>query len=499
VTEQLDPLRRLRQYTGMALAVTVPARTWSSAMRFVTRLMIPVLLAVPAAAAAQTPDAQARVDRAFEQWATPASPGCAVGVSHAGNTVLRTAYGMADLEHGIANTSETIFEAGSVSKQFTAAAILLLAQRGMLTLDDDVRRYVPELPDYGHTITIRHLMTHTSGLRDWGSVAAIGGWGRSARTHTHDHVVDILSRQRALNFRPGDEYSYSNSGYNLMAVIVGRVSGESFAEFSRRHIFEPLGMNDTQWRDDYTRIVRGRSSAYARRGNDWVIDRPIENVHGNGGLLTTVADLLAWNEALTEARFGGAELIAMLHTRQVLNSGEQIEYAGGLNITEYNGVPEIVHTGATSGYRAFLARYPAQRVSVAVLCNAANASPASVGHLVADAFLGDAVRPAATAPRPAGQTPRAPAPTLAPAELQALAGEYYSPDAESALRVAVEDGVLVAHRRPAARMVLTPVAQDVFDSALGRITFIRDQDGHVSQLGVRQARVYDLRFDRVAR
>jgi CubicO group peptidase (beta-lactamase class C family) len=469
-------------------------------MRFVTRLLVPVLLAAPAAAAAQTPDAQARVDRVFQQWATSASPGCAVGVSHAGNTVLSMAYGMADLEHDIANTPQTIFEAGSVSKQFTAAAILLLAQRGMLTLDDDVRQYVRELPDYGHIITIRHLMTHTSGLRDWGSVAAIGGWGRSARTHTHDHVVDILRRQRALNFRPGDEYSYSNSGYNLMAVIVDRVSGEPFAEFSRRHIFGPLGMRDTQWRDDYTRIVRGRSSAYARRGNAWVIDRPIENVHGNGGLLTTVADLLTWNDALTDARFGSAELIAALHTRQVLNSGEHIEYAGGLNITEYNGVPEIVHTGATSGYRAFLARYPAQRVSVAVLCNAANANPGTVGRLVADGFLGDAARVGASAPRPAPPpAPRAPAVTPSPAELHELAGEYYSPDAESVLRVAVEDGVLVAHRRPAGRMVLTPLSRDVFDSALGRITFIRDHAGHVIQFGVRQARVYDLRFDRVAR
>jgi CubicO group peptidase (beta-lactamase class C family) len=405
---------------------------------------------------------------------------------------------MADLEHGIANTTATIFEAGSVSKQFTAGAILLLAQEGRLALDDDVRAYVPELPDHGAIITIRHLMTHTSGLRDWGSIAAIGGWGRSLRTHTHDHVIDILARQRALNFQPGEQYSYSNSGYNLMAVIVARVSGMSFAEFSRRHIFEPLGMADTQWRDDHTRIVPGRSTAYAFARGGWVIDRPIENVHGNGGLLTTVADLLTWNEALTHVRFGGADLVRQMHTRQVLNSGVEIEYAGGVNVTRYNGVPEVVHTGATSGYRAFLARYPDQGVSVAVLCNASNANPGTVGHLVADAFLGDAARADSAPPRPPAP-PAAPAPPARPTamQLQSVVGEYYSPDAEAALRVTIEDGALVAHRRPATRLELTPVAADTFASALGRVVVIRDADGRPTQLSVQQARVFDLRFDRV--
>jgi CubicO group peptidase (beta-lactamase class C family) len=283
-------------------------------MKAASSILALLLVLCPATARAQAADTQAQVDRAFRQWSSAESPGCAVGVAHQGNVVLSRAYGMADLEHGIANTTATIFEAGSVSKQFTAGAILLLAQEGRLALDDDVRAYVPELPDHGAIITIRHLMTHTSGLRDWGSIAAIGGWGRSLRTHTHDHVIDILARQRALNFQPGEQYSYSNSGYNLMAVIVARVSGMSFAEFSRRHIFEPLGMADTQWRDDHTRIVPGRSTAYAFARGGWVIDRPIENVHGNGGLLTTVADLLTWNEALTHVRFGGADLVREMHT-----------------------------------------------------------------------------------------------------------------------------------------------------------------------------------------
>jgi CubicO group peptidase (beta-lactamase class C family) len=245
-----------------------------------------------------TPDRERAADRIFARWHSTSTPGCAVAAEVEGQPALSRAYGMADLEHGIPNRPETIFEAGSVSKQFTAAAVVLLALEGKLALDDDVRRYLPELPDYGRTVTVRHLMNHTSGLRDWGSVAAVSGWGRGERTHTHAHVLDILARQRALNYAPGAEYSYTNSGYNLMAVIVDRVSGMPFAEFSRVRIFEPLGLADTQWRDDYRRIVPGRAAAFAADGEGFTIDRPIEHVHGNGGLLTTVRDLLRWDRAL---------------------------------------------------------------------------------------------------------------------------------------------------------------------------------------------------------
>jgi CubicO group peptidase (beta-lactamase class C family) len=260
-------------------------------------LYVLLVVALPVGLSAQQPaDSALQVDRLFERWRSTEAPGCAVGVARAGRRIFERAYGMADLERDVVATPATIYEAGSVSKQITAAAIQLLALRGRLSLGDDVRRYIPEIPDYGSPITIRHLMTHTSGLRDWGSVASIAGWGRSVRTHTHAHVVDILSRQRALNFPPGNEYSYSNSGYNLQVLIVERVSGMSFAEFTRRNIFEPLGMTHTQWRDDHTRIVKGRSIAYATNGDGFEIDHPIENVYGNGGLLTTVGDLLVWNE-----------------------------------------------------------------------------------------------------------------------------------------------------------------------------------------------------------
>ena len=231
----------------------------------------------------QTPDVpESKVDAVFSRW-TGETPGCAIGVSRAGRPAVMKAYGMADLEHDVPNKPDTIFEAGSVSKQFTAAAVLLLAREGKLSLDDPARKYVPELPDYGAPLTVRQMLQHTSGLRDWGELASIAGWPRGSRTHSHAHVLDIVSRQKALNFPSGTEWSYSNTGYNLAAVIVGRVSGKSFAEFSQERIFAPLGMTRTSWRDDYTRIVKGRAIAYSASGNGFRISMPYENVHGNGG------------------------------------------------------------------------------------------------------------------------------------------------------------------------------------------------------------------------
>lgn len=460
--------------------------------------LLALLFHLPGVAARAQDAAAARVDSIFANWDSERTPGCAAAVSQDGTIVLERAWGMADLEHGVPNRTVTIFEAGSVSKQFAAAAVLLLEEQGRLSLDDDVRRYVPELPDYGVPITIRHLLNHTSGLRDWGSVAAIGGWPRGERTHTHAHVLDILVRQRALNYTPGAEYSYTNSGYNLAAIIVERVSGETFASFSRRHIFEPLGLRDTQWRDDYRRLVRGRATAYARRGDDYIIDRPIEHVHGNGGLLTTVADLITWNEALAAGRLGGPGFTEAMHRRGVLNDGTGIDYAAGLSVGTYRGVPEVSHTGATSGYRAVLLRYPDQRVGVVVLCNAGDVNPGRVGHAVADVFLGGAL--AAQPPEPPrqeGESRAAPAYAPAAAELAAYIGEYHSPDAEVAVRVVVEDGALTVLMRPATRLPMRAVERDVFETPLGRIRFFRDDAGAIVQFGVSQPRVRDLRFDRV--
>ncbi len=331
-----------------------------------------------------------KVNAVFATW-TATTPGCAVGVSSGGRIVLEKAYGMADLEHDVRNAPDSIFEAGSVSKQFTAAAVLLLAREGKLSLDDPVRKYVPELPDYGKPLLVRHMLNHTSGLRDWGEVEGIAGWPRTSRVYTHAHVLDIVSRQRALNFEPGTNWSYSNTGYNLAAIIVARVSGQPFPQFCRTRIFEPLGMAHTSWRDDFTRIVKGRAIAYGQGRDGYRQNMPFENVHGNGGLLTTVGDLLRWNENFFAPKVGDQEFLRIEQEPGRFNDGRQHDYALGLYIRQYKGLREVSHSGSTAGYRAYLTRYPDQHISVAVLCNVSGGQAERYAHAVADLYLGDAI------------------------------------------------------------------------------------------------------------
>jgi CubicO group peptidase (beta-lactamase class C family) len=393
------------------------------------------------------PDARAKIDKIFERYDHTNSPGCVAGATIDGGTVLSSAYGMADLEHGIALAPESILEPGSIAKQFTAAAVLLLAQQGKLSLDDPVRKYIPEVPDYGSPITIRHLINHTSGLRDWGSVEAIGGWPRTTREYTHAHVMEIVSRQHALNYPPGAEYSYSNTGFNLAAILVSRVSGKPFPEFTRDQIFAPLGMTSTQWRDDFRRIVRNRAVAYSPSDNTFRQDMPFEDVFGNGGLLTTVGDLLRWNRNFTDAEVGGRAFVDSQHQQGRLTDGRTIAYAAGLMVLHWRGLNEVSHSGSTAGYQAWLGRYPEQGLSVAVLCNVSSANATELGHQVADVYLAGVIR------EPPHET-AAPDPD----RLEAKAGLYRSVRDHQTLTVEVQDGTLrVDHRG-----VLTPVSDYLF-------------------------------------
>ena len=385
-------------------------------------------LAGIAGAHAAPPIPESAVDAQFSAWGTE-TPGCAVGVAAQGHIVLEKAYGMADLEHDVPNRPDTIFEAGSVSKQFTAAAVLLLAREGKLSLDDPVRRYIPELPEYAAPITIRQMLHHTSGLRDWGSVESIAGWPRGTRVYTHAHVLDILARQQHLNFAPGTHWSYSNSGYNLSVILVSRVAGESFAEFTRQRIFEPLGMTRTSWRDDFTRVVKDRAVAYAESNGKYAQDMPFENVHGNGGLLTTVGDLLRWNENFAAPKVGDAELIRLMQTPGMLGTGRETGYAYGLAVASHKGLAEFRHSGTTGSYRAYLARFPEKHLSVAVLCNAGNSMPRQALYAVADLYLEEALKPDGP-PKQA---------ELSAAELERFAGLYRNEIRGDTLRI-VRDG-----------------------------------------------------------
>jgi Beta-lactamase len=287
----------------------------------------------------------------------------------------------------------------------------------------------------------------------------LAGWPRGTRIYTHPYALDVISRQRSLNFTPGAEYSYSNTGYNLLAMIVDRVSGMSFAEFSRRELFQPLGMTRTEWRDDFTRIVKGRATAYVLEDGAWHQQMPFENIHGNGGLLTTVGDLLRWNQALDSGTIAGLDT---LETRGVLANGRRISYALGLDVGEYQGVREVSHSGATAGYRAYLARYPETGVSVALLCNAANANP-ELAVRAAALFMADRLRPEAE-PAAIAAVP------VAPAELERRAGLYRSRRTGAPLRMQMVEGKL----RTGGGTELVPAGGGVFrfGTAGTRIEFL---------------------------
>jgi CubicO group peptidase (beta-lactamase class C family) len=473
-------------------------------MRLRIAVVLTVFAGVAVAGQMTAPPATAQraaVDKVFAAWNTT-TPGCAIGVALNGVPVLERAYGMADLEHAAPNKPDTIFEAGSVSKQFTAAAMILLARDGKLSLDDDVRKYVPELPSYQTPITIRQMLSHTSGLRDWGNLAGIAGMPRGSRVYTHGHVVDLLSRQTALNFAPGTRWSYSNSGYNLAAVVIARVSGMSFAEFSRTRLFQPLGLTHTSWRDDYARIVPGRAIGYAMSFGRFKQDMPFENVHGNGGLLTTVGDLLKWQAALTTGALKGAVVADEQQTVAKLPDGRELHYGLGVFRGVYKGVPEVYHSGATAGYRAFLTEYPSAKLTIAVLCNAGNAAPATFVRQVSDLYLGE--RANVNAPRSA-LLPEAEGPLVGVKadasyrptadDLAALAGTYDSAEIETQFIARVENGSLVLFRRPDTRITLRPYSRDRFEAGggLGQVTFHR-KDGVVVALSITQDRVWDLRL-----
>ena len=342
-------------------------------------------LAAPGPAGAR--DRTAEVDEIF-RWTTPASPGAVVAVSLNGKVVVNRAYGLADLERGVPLTPDAVFDVASVTKQFVAAATLILVDEGRLSLVEDVRRYVPELQDTGHKITLDHLLTHTSGIRDWTAILPLAAGDPDALT--------VVLRQRGLNFAPGEEWSYSNSGYVLLKEIVARASGAPFSEFAAKRLFEPLGMRSTQYRADLRQVVRNRALAYEKDGGGWRLAMKLDNDRGGGGaLLSTAGDLLLWNDALTSGRLG-AFVTAKLQEPAALNNGRKLGYARGLVVDTHRGAREIWHSGGSAGYGTWLGRYPQHGLSIAIACNAGEA--ASSGALARRIFA--AFVPGAAAPDP---------------------------------------------------------------------------------------------------
>ncbi len=430
-------------------------------------LVFTVIAILSTAISAQVPDREkvvAGAERAFEKVAKAyvgPAPGCAAAVSLNGDVVFEKAFGLADLEHNVPNTTQTIFESGSVAKQFTAAALVLLQQDGKLSIDDPVRKYIPELPDYGTPLTIRHLLNHTSGLRDWGTVMSLTGAGRGDRVITQDLAFDVITHQRGLDFTPGAEYSYSNSGYNLAAIIVERVSKQKFPAFVEERLFKPLGMTNSSWRDDYQRIVPGRAQAYSRQGNGpWRLNMPFMNVYGNGGMLTTVGDWMKWN-AMLDSHSLGAPLVTALETRGVLNDGRKITYALGLEVSTYKGLKDVSHGGATAGYQTFLARYPDNKVSVGVMCNGTSPGAGGIAANITDEIFG-----------PMPQNPRIEPAKISEDELKKFAGIWRNEKTHAPARFIIENGV---SRWSGGRVI--PMGGGKFVGGNSELKFTLDREG----------------------
>jgi CubicO group peptidase (beta-lactamase class C family) len=435
--------RRSAQMRKATIAICVFVIAVAVAAWFIAPMVFHTNHNPPAANPSPAASGNPEVDKLFAQWNRPDSPGCSLAASKNGTVVYERGYGMANLESGAAITPASVFHVASIAKQFTAMSILLLAKSGKLSLDEDVKTYIPEWADHGSRITIRHLLTHTSGLRDAYLLSDLSP-SRGESVGRMDAIVGILARARGLNFTPGAEFEYNNGGYTLLADIVKRVSGQSLSAFTETNIFKPLGMTHTHFHDDPSMIVPNRAVGYRfdAGGFHIALHDDLGRIVGNTGLFTTARDLLLWEQNFADARVGGRELITAMQTPAIPTGfPDGSSYGLGLEIGQYRGLRTIGHGGSDPGYGAYTVRYPDQGFAVAVLCNLENigASAEGLTQRVADiwllkAFATPAVTNAAVAP--AGVR-------LSPAQLADRSGLYFDRLTGALVRIFVRDGELM--------------------------------------------------------
>jgi len=400
------------------------------------------------------------IDSLFARYDDMSGPGAALALVYRGNMVFSKGYGSANLEYDIPITPSTIFHIASVSKQFTVFAVLLLDEAGKLSLDDDIRKHIPEVPDFGHTITLRHLAEHTSGLRDQWNLLALAGW-RLDDVITLDHVLKLVKNQRELNFAPGEEYLYSNTGFTLLAEVVARVSGQTFAEFTHDHIFEPLQMSSTLFYDDHQRIVPGRAYSYHSDSEGY---RKSVLSYANAGatsLFTTVEDLSRWVFNFLDPVVGSRQIIDRMNTPGVLNNGREFGGALGQFTGPYRGLMQIQHGGADAGYRTYLGRFPDQEFAVIVFSNYAGFNARGMASRLTDLFLDgrfeEAAEDAVSDVEPI---------KLSSGELQKFAGHYWNDKDMVSVSFSVEDDTL-RYSRGRSSHALLPVGSHEFRLAAG--------------------------------
>jgi CubicO group peptidase (beta-lactamase class C family) len=427
--------------------------------RLVSFAVTALLLGMPVYAQDKTSE----IDKIFSS-VKPTAPGCAVAVSQHGKLVVNRAYGSADLERDVPLSPISIFDIGSVRKQFVAAAVLLLVEEGRLSLSDDIRKHFPELPDYGHKITVDHLLTHTSGIRDWTGLRPLAGGNV-------DDVMRLTLRQRGLNFAPGEEWSYSNSGYVLLTDLVARTSGMSFPDFTRKRLFEPLGMKTTMSPSDLRDVIKNRALGYEKEGNGWRVGMYVGRERGSSGgaILSTAADLMIWNDALTNGRLG-AFVTEKLQDQARLNNGRKLRYARGLMVNPFPGGTLVSHSGSAAGYSAWLGRVPAEGLSIAVLCNEDETSASALAQRVGDLFAPDSGAAETSGARPPAAV--AQGAVVTGVDLNSKAGLFFGERTGEPLRLIVNNGRLgIDGGGP-----LVPVTTDRFRNPRGNLFFMSQDE-----------------------
>ena len=409
---------------------------------------------------AQTSESTSRINQLFAPWDKPDSPGCALGVIKDGKMIFKKGYGMANLDHGIPISSSSAFNIASVSKQFTAMSIALLAQQGKLSLDDDIHKYLTDFPQYQSPITIRNLIHQTSGIREYSHL--MSATGIRFQDAADDEVYKILTRQKDLNFKPGDEYLYSNSNYFLLAQIVKKASGKSLREFAQDNIFKPLGMVNTSFYDDGTEVVKNRATGYsARKGGGFSADI-VRSYHvGDGGLLTTVDDLLLWDQNYYANKLGGgAELIQQLLTTGILNSGAKSSYAFGVDLETYKGLKVVGHDGVYYGFNASVIRFPDQKFSAICLCNLNSIGSPRLTRQVAEIYLANEFKQS-SGPDSIAALPEPKIVEVPEKELAAVAGAYFDSANNNFRRLYVKNGKLI-YSRGTSESELAPLGNNRF-------------------------------------
>ncbi|KPK88461.1 hypothetical protein AMJ80_11040 [bacterium SM23_31] len=440
----------------------------------------------------------------FAQWDKKDTPGAALGIFNDGRIIYARGYGMANLEYNIPITPQSVFRIASVSKQFTAMCIAILAEQGKLSLDDDIRKYVGEMPAYDTPVSIRHLIHHISGVRDYLTLQGLRGMG-GGYFYTPQDVIDLLSHQKELNFKPGDEYLYSNAGYFLLAEIIGRASGLETAEFAEKYIFEPLEMNGTHFHNDRSMIVKNRASGYsAVREGGYRINMTQLEMIGDGGIYTTIEDFFKWDQNFYNNKLGkGAQdLIDMVLTRGKLNNGEEISYAFGLNVGTDRGLKKISHGGSFVGFRSTYIQYPDQKFSVVIFTNN-SISPGGIAGKIADLYLAEQfteLPPARQERQPRQQrTPQArPEPVaLSASQMRDYAGEYYSDELDVTYVISIENDTLVVGYGRVTGSRITAASTDQFRMGSQRMEFVRDSQNRITGFIMQAGRVQNLKFEKV--